>query len=352
MKFNSIPSYYTTESVLQGHPDKICDQISDAILDAYLEVDNNSRTAIECLGTGNNIIVAGEVSCIDLVDINSVIHTTYKNIGFKNELNITNLLSKQSEQLQNGIAKGGAGDQGIVYGYAVNNKFNYLPYGVYLSNEIARAIDKYRQSVNYLLPDGKVQVTIENSLIKSLVISVQHINEVANEFVESDILNNVLKPFIANPKVDVRINKNSNFIKGGFLNDTGLTGRKIMVDSYGGIISHGGGAFSGKDPSKIDRAAAYMARYVAKNIVANELAVECNISVAYTFGEEDPIMFRVLTEKGMASAKLINYIKQKFDFRPAAIIERLNLREVKYLPTSIYGHFSNPKYNWEQLISL
>ena len=351
MIFNNLMTY-STESVLQGHPDKICDQISDAILDAYLEKDKKCHTAIECMGCGNNFIIAGEVSQPDLIDVESVIAQAYENIGFKNQLKIINLLTKQSSQLNSAIVNGGAGDQGVVYGYAINNKFNYLPYGAYLSNKIAKAIDKYRQSVNYLLPDGKVQLTIEYDRIKCLVVSVQHIADVKNSFIEHEILNNVLAPFVDNADIDIQINKNSNFIKGGFINDTGLTGRKIMVDTYGGLIPHGGGSFSGKDPSKIDRTAAYMARFVAKNIVANEFASECKIAIAYIFGEETPVMINVVTEKGAASFKLVNFIKQQFDFRPLAIIERLGLRDVKYLPTSIYGHFSNPHYNWEQLVSL
>lgn len=352
MLLNKNMMYYTTESVLQGHPDKICDQISDAVLDAYLEKDKTSRTAIECIGCGDNFIIAGEVSDINLVDVELVIRQTYEEIGFKNKLAITNLLSQQSIQLNRAITNGGAGDQGIMYGYAISNRYNFLPYGVYLSNKIAKAIDTYRRTVDYLLPDGKIQITIEQDRIKNLVVSVQHINGVEKCFVEHEILNNILVPFLDNTDIDIQINKNSNFVNGGFLNDTGLTGRKIMVDTYGGLAFHGGGAFSGKDPSKVDRVAAYMARFAAKNVVANGFASECNIAVAYTFGEEYPAMINVFTENGIASPKLTEFIKMNFDFRPLAIIERLALRDVKYLPTSIYGHFTDPQYNWEQLISL
>lgn len=221
MIFDNMTTY-TTESVLQGHPDKICDQISDAILDAYLEEDKLCHTAIECMGCGDNLIIAGEVSQPNLIDIESVICQTYKNIGFTNQLKITNLLNKQSSQLNHAIINGGAGDQGIVYGYAVNNKFNFLPYGAYLSNEIAKAIDKYRRTVNYLRPDGKVQLTIEYDKIKCLVISVQHTDDVENDFIEHEISTNVLVPFLDNADIDIQINKNSNFINGGFINDTDL----------------------------------------------------------------------------------------------------------------------------------
>lgn len=344
---------YTTESVLQGHPDKICDQISDAVLDAYLAQDCNVHTAIECLGCGNNLVIAGEVSTqIDSVDIEKIVNEVYQSIGYVEKLNIQNILAPQSNQLGNAILNGGAGDQGIVYGYAIDNQYNYLPYGVYLSNLIAKEIDKYRKKIDYLLPDGKVQVTINENQIEQLVINVQHKKEVSPNFIENEIKQNVLSQLIDCECVNIQINKNSEFYNGGFINDTGLTGRKIMIDTYGGLVTHGGGAFSGKDPSKIDRSAAYMARFVAKNIVANGLEKECKIAVAYVFGEEQPIMLNVFTDKESNSIKLKKYIQTKFDFRPNAIIELLALKNTIYQPTSIYGHFSNPNYNWEKIISL
>lgn len=344
---------YTTESVLQGHPDKICDQISDAVLDAYLAQDCNVHTAIECLGCGNNLVIAGEVSTqIDSVDIEKIVNDVYQSIGYVEKLNIQNILAPQSNQLGNAVLNGGAGDQGIVYGYAIDNQYNYLPYGVYLSNLIAKEIDKYRKKIDYLLPDGKVQVTINENQIEQLVINVQHKKEVSPNFIENEIKQNVLSQLIDCECVNIQINKNSEFYNGGFINDTGLTGRKIMIDTYGGLVTHGGGAFSGKDPSKIDRSAAYMARFVAKNIVANGLEKECKIAVAYVFGEEQPIMLNVFTDKESNSIKLKKYIQTEFDFRPNAIIELLALKNTIYQPTSIYGHFSNPNYNWEKIISL
>lgn len=344
---------YTTESVLQGHPDKICDQISDALLDAYLMQDYNVHTAIECLGSGNNLIIAGEISGqIDGIDIRKIVNDVYLSIGYYEKLNIQNILTPQSNQLSNAVMNGGAGDQGIVYGYAINNQYNCLPYGVYLSNLIAKEIDKYRQRVDYLLPDGKIQVTINENLLEQLIINVQHKENVSPNFIENDIKHNILNQLIDCKEVDIQINRKSKFHKGGFMNDTGLTGRKIMIDTYGGLVTHGGGAFSGKDPSKIDRSAAYMARFVAKNIVANELEKECKIAVAYVFGEEQPTMLNVSTDKESNSIKLKKYIQSKFDFRPNAIIELLGLKNPIYQPTSIYGHFSNPNYNWEQIISL
>ena len=344
---------YTAESVLQGHPDKICDQISDALLDAYLAQDYNVHTAIECLGSGNNLIVAGEVSNqIDSIDIERIINDVYQSIGYYEKLNILNILAPQSDQLNDAVKSGGAGDQGIVYGYAINNQYNYLPYGVYLSNLIAKEIDTYRQRVDYLLPDGKVQVTISENHLEQLIINVQHKENVCPEFIENDIKQRVLSQLVDCGNVDIQINRKSKFHKGGFMNDTGLTGRKIMIDTYGGLVTHGGGAFSGKDPSKIDRSAAYMARFVAKNIVANGLEKECKIAVAYIFGEEQPTMLNVFTDKESNPIKLKKYIQSKFDFRPNAIIELLGLKNPIYQPTSIYGHFSNPHYNWERIISL
>ena len=344
---------YTTESVLQGHPDKICDQISDALLDAYLMQDRNAHTAIECLGSGNNLIVAGEVSTQNTrIDIEGIVNDVYQSIGYSEKLNILNFLSSQSRQLNDAVMNGGSGDQGVVYGYAINNQYNFLPYGAYISNIIAKEIDTYRKSVDYLLPDGKVQVTISENNIEQLIINVQHQEKIHPDIIENDIKQKVLIPLIDCENVDIQINRKSKFYKGGFVNDTGLTGRKIMIDTYGGLVTHGGGAFSGKDPSKIDRSAAYMARFVAKNIVANGLEKECKIAVAYLFGEEYPTMLNVSTDKESNSTKLKQFILSKFDFRPNAIIELLKLKNPIYRPTSIYGHYSNPNYNWEQIISL
>ncbi|MFV0331538.1 MAG: methionine adenosyltransferase [Dysgonomonas sp.] len=328
MKLNDMP-LYTVESVLQGHPDKICDQISDAILDAYLEKDKNSCVAIECLGCGNNLIIAGEVSDLNLIDIENVANETYLQIGYKNKLKIKNLLTEQSNQLNKPISYGGAGDQGIMYGYAINNEFNYLPYGFYLANMIAKGVDSYRKTVDYLRPDGKIQITINQNIIENLVVSIQHIEDISPDYIRHEIARKILPGYIDTTGVNIRINENSHFINGGFSNDTGLTGRKIMVDTYGGLVTHGGGAFSGKDPSKVDRTGAYMARFVAKNIVANGFAKECKVSVAYTFGESNPAMLTISTEKEENSSKLSNFIRTKFDFRPLAIIERLELRNVR-----------------------
>jgi len=344
---------HTTESVLQGHPDKICDQISDALLDAYLAQDYNVHTAIECLGSGNNLIIAGEVSGqIDSINIEKIVNEVYQSIGYHEKLNILNILAPQSPQLSDAVMNGGAGDQGVVYGYAIDNQYNYLPYGVYFANLIAKEIDTYRKMVDYLLPDGKVQVTINQNHLEQLIINVQHNENISPAFIESDIKRNVLAQLVDCENTDIQINRKSKFFKGGFLNDTGLTGRKIMVDTYGGLVTHGGGSFSGKDPSKIDRSAAYMARFIAKNIVANGLEEECKVAIAYVFGEENPVMINISTNKENNAIKLTKYIQNKFDFRPKAIIELLELNQTIYQPTAIYGHFSNPNYNWERIVSL
>lgn len=343
---------YTTESVLKGHPDKVCDQISDAILDVCLSMNKHAHTAIECLGTGNEIIVSGEIDGVESIELSSIINPLYQSIGYNNQIYIRNLLRCQSAQLKKGLLLGGAGDQGIMYGYAINNKYNFLPYGVYLSNSIAKNIDNFRINTDYLLPDGKVQVTMTENSIETIIINVQNTGNIEHTFLEHEIIENVLSHLVDCQNVDIEINKKSEFLSGGIENDTGVTGRKIIADTYGGLICHGGGAFSGKDPTKMDRSASYMARYVAKNVVANGFADECKIALAYAFGEEYPVMVQVETENGYADKKLIDFINKQFDFRPEAIIERLGLRECLFLPTAVYSHFSNPTFPWEKIEAL
>ncbi len=343
-------SEYTTESVMKGHPDKVCDQISDAILDAYLQIDRNSHTAIECVGCGNRIIVAGEVKSEAEVNVENIVRNIYKQIGYQNEINFSNLISIQSSQLANGVLKGGASDQGVMYGYACDTSTNYLPIGSFYANAIAKEIDEYRLSTNLFLPDGKVQVTVRENKLQKVTVNVQHEGDTDLFMLRNRILNEVIAPMFANDIIpEVEINKDTGFINGGFLNDTGLTGRKIIVDTYGGIAPHGGGAFSGKDPSKVDRSAAYMARFVAKNVVANGYAHECLVSIAYEFGEEKPSMLLVKTD---GNVDLTDFVNKIFDFRPRAIIEQLSLKDFKYLPTATYGHFTNNNYPWEKIINI
>lgn len=344
MKYNE--KTYTVESVLRGHPDKICDQISDVILDAYLEKDKMAHTAIECLGTRNKLIVAGEIKSSEEIEIESLSRKTYCEITGTSDIEVINLTSKQSEQLGDAIKVGGAGDQGVMYGYACKTEYNYLPYGYWLVNDIAKRLDELREKTKIFLPDGKVQAVVEKGKLKRVTVSVQHPLKCNMEELEKAI-----KKVINLDGAVVDVNTDKYFIKGGINNDTGLTGRKMIVDTYGGLAPHGGGAFSGKDPTKVDRSAAYMCRYIAKSLVANDFATECQVAVSYNFGEYRPAMIAV-TADGEYSEKITRFVKSKFDFSPNSIIERLNLRFTKYYPTSRYGHFTDPKYEWEKICEL
>lgn len=337
---------YTVESVLRGHPDKICDQISDAILDAYLEKDKMAHTAIECLGTRNKLIVAGEIKSSEEIEIESLSRKTYCEITGTSDIEVINLTSKQSEQLGDAIKLGGAGDQGVMYGYACKTEYNYLPYGYWLVNDIAKRLDELREKTKIFLPDVKVQAVVEKGKLKRVTVNVQHPLKCNMEE-----LGKAIKKVINLDGAVVDVNTDKYFIKGGISNDTGLTGRKIIVDTYGGLAPHGGGAFSGKDPTKVDRSAAYMCRYVAKSLVANDFATECQVAASYNFGEDRPAMIAV-TADGEYSEKITKFVKSKFDFSPNSIIERLNLRFTKYYPTSTYGHFTDPKYEWEKICEL
>lgn len=343
----------TVETVLEGHPDKVCDQISDAILDEYLKYNRNSNVAIECLGTGNTLFIGGEVFSSTNVNIETIANNVYRSIGYVNKLNIIENINKQSEQLRLSIENKAAGDQGIMYGYACNSEYNYLPYSIYAVNMIAEKIDSLRKRENKYLPDGKVQITFNKNKIDTLVINIQHKKETDIEELRNLILNQAVNSVIPTDEIrKIYFNNNSKFISGGFENDTGLTGRKIICDTYCGLVPHGGGAFSGKDPSKVDRSATYMARFVAKNLVANEVCKECKVSVAYVFGEEKPIMVDVKTDSIKSSKLAKRIISEQFDFRPKAIIERLSLDTFSYRQTAIYGHFTNSKYPWETIEQL
>ena len=271
---------------------------------------------------------------------------TYCEITGTSDIEVINLTSKQSEQLGDAIKVGGAGDQGVMYGYACKTEYNYLPYGYWLVNDIAKRLDELREKTKIFLPDGKVQAVVEKGKLKRVTVSVQHPLKCNMEELEKAI-----KKVINLDGAVVDVNTDKYFIKGGINNDTGLTGRKIIVDTYGGLAPHGGGAFSGKDPTKVDRSAAYMCRYIAKSLVANDFATECQVAVSYNFGEYRPAMIAV-TADGEYSEKITRFVKSKFDFSPNSIIERLNLRFTKYYPTSRYGHFTDPKYEWEKICEL
>jgi S-adenosylmethionine synthetase len=351
---DNFPAFndYTIESVLEGHPDKVCDQICDTILDAYLEHDKSSKVAVECLGTGNYLVVGGEVFSKSVVDIETIAQNVYREIGYDTRLEVANKLNVQSEQLRRAVLLGAAGDQGTMYGFACDSGYNYLPYGVYIVNAIAREIDLLRKRSLSYLPDGKVQITVEEGCIDSLVISVQHPKNADIDQIKNLILSEaVSKVFPIENVREIFFNHNSTFYNGGFSNDTGLSGRKIIIDTYCGLVPHGGGSFSGKDPTKVDRSGAYMARFVAKNVVANQLAKSCLVSVAYAFGLDRPVMLKAHTEKPEKDSKILDWVRANFDFRPPAIIERLDLTNVQYRKTATYGHFFDSKYNWEQIVA-
>lgn len=344
---------YTAESVTSGHPDKVCDQISDAILDECLRQDDKSRIAVEIFGSHGLLVIGGEVTTNAVFDSEKIARDIYKSIGYENDLKIIANVVKQSPDIAMGVDVGGAGDQGIMYGYATEETKEFLPPALVLAHALAKGLKNLRKSgggFSWLRPDGKTQVTLQNGKITAILASTQHDEKVDQNFIKGKIIRNLIAPLVGEINgIEILVNPTGRFVRGGFDADTGLTGRKIMVDTYGGLIPHGGGCFSGKDPTKVDRSAAYMARFVAKNIVANRLAKKCVISVAYAIGRAEPLMVSAVDEN---ERDLSDLVKEKFDFRPAAIIERLNLRRPIYLQTAVYGHFGKPGLPWEDIVKL
>ena len=346
------PRIYTCESVTSGHPDKVCDQISDAILDECLRQDPKSRVAIETFGCHGLLVIGGELTTRAELDSVKIAQDLYKKIGYTDNLEILTRIVKQSPEIAMGVDTGGAGDQGIMYGYATNETKELLPKALVLSHQLTRGLQTLRESgkVKWLGPDGKSQVTVDGEKVLTVLISTQHSEKVKQSEIKKTLTDLLIKPLLKDVKgIEILVNPTGKFVIGGFAADTGLTGRKIVVDTYGGAVPHGGGAFSGKDPTKVDRSAAYMCRFVAKNIVANKIAKKCLVSVAYAIGRAEPLMVETLDENGNSIADLVN---KKFDFRPLAIIERLNLRKPHYLKTAAYGHFSSPSFPWEKIIKL
>ena len=370
---------FTSEAVSEGHPDKVCDAISDAIVDLYLTHDKQARTAIETLATTDRVIISGETASktpVSETEIENTIRQTIKNIGYDQEgfswktVNIQNLLHKQSADIALGVDKMGAGDQGIMFGYAKkeqNIDTNYMPLAIFLANRILHNIKEARHNgeISSLLPDAKSQVTIEYDqnnhalAAKKIVVSTQHQAELS----QSDV-RKIVTPYIQQAlpngwNIDnnnILINPTGRFVIGGPDGDTGLTGRKIIVDTYGGYAPHGGGAFSGKDPTKVDRSAAYMLRYIAKNIVAANLADECLLQVSYAIGVAEPLSLFIDTHgtAKIEESKLLTIIKEMFDLTPAGIIKHLNLQNPIYRPTASYGHFGRTPdeqghFSWERL---
>ena len=365
----------TSESVTSGHPDKICDQISDAILDECLVQDPESRVACEVAINTGLVLVMGEITTKARLDIPAIVKKTINEIGyFKDEdgfdpeaAEIKVSLKRQSPDIAQGVDQNnkiGAGDQGMMFGYATDETEEYMPLSIMLSHRLTKQLEKARKTgmLSYLRPDGKSQVTVEygndNQPIRvdTVVLSAQHDDTVTHEQIESDLIKKVIKECIPEKYLDedtkFYINPTGRFVIGGPNSDSGLTGRKIIVDSYGGVARHGGGAFSGKDYTKVDRSAAYAARYVAKNIVAAGLAKKCEVQLAYAIGVEDPVSIAVNTfgTSKISDEEMVDIIKREFPLSPSEIIKMLDLRQPIYRRTSVYGHFGNDlKLPWERL---
>ena len=360
-------TYFTSESVTEGHPDKVCDQISDSILDAMLSQDKESRCAAECLITKNIIHIAGEVKTNAKIDAEQIARQTLKNIGYEDYLNykIINSLQKQSSDIAQGVdnnSEQGAGDQGLMFGFACNETEEFMPTPIILAHKLTQKMAEVRKNntIKGLKPDGKSQVSLKyvdgNPVeITDIVIAQHHSEEVSTEELRKEIKENVIIPVckdLMNDNTKIHINATGRFVIGGPEADTGLTGRKIIMDTYGGAGRHGGGAFSGKDASKVDRSAAYMARYVAKNIVAAGLADKCELQVSYCIGKANPTSINIETfnTSKVPENTIIKAVEKIFDFRPRAIIEHLQLKRPIFQKTASYGHFgrNDAGFTWEQ----
>ena len=374
---------FTSESVTEGHPDKLCDYISDSILDSYLREDKNARVACETVAGKGEIYITGEISSTANVDIEKVVRDTIKEVGYENSeydidyktCSVRINLSKQSSDIAQGVDKSledkegenveseGAGDQGIMFGYACDETNELMPLPISLAHKLARRLTQLRKEkiIDYLRPDGKVQVTVEYEdekpiRVDTIVVSTQHLPEIDMETLKKDVIEKVIKEIVPNELLDNNtkyfINPTGRFVIGGPLGDSGLTGRKIIVDTYGGFARHGGGAFSGKDATKVDRSASYMARFIAKNVVANGYAKRCEIQLAYSIGVAKPVSIYVNTygTNTIPEEEIINKIKDKFDLTPRGIINYLDLQRPIYRQTTNYGHFGKENLPWEKII--
>ena len=359
----------TCESVTEGHPDKVCDLISDSILDAYLEKDSKSRVAIECMVGKSYLLVTGEVTSKGKVDIKKIVKDTINSIGYDktNGFDINNYgiiidVSTQSRDISMGVDNLGAGDQGMMYGYATNETKEYLPLPLVLAHKLTKRLTYCRKNkiLSFLRPDGKAQVSVEygNTIrIDSIIVSSQHDDidiNIVREGIKKEVIDKVIPKKLLDKNTKYYINPTGRFVIGGPVGDSGLTGRKIIVDTYGGIAHHGGGAFSGKDPTKVDRSASYMCRYIAKNIVFNKLASCCEVSLSYAIGISEPTSININTfdTSKYTNEELIEIIKKNFDLTPSGIINELDLLKPIYKSTTNYGHFGKTNLPWEKTIKL
>lgn len=364
-------SFFTSESVTEGHPDKLCDQISDAILDRIMLKDSNGRVACETLVTRGLCIVSGEITTDCYVDVQQIVRNTVKECGYTNSkygfdfetCAIMTSIQEQSSDIAIGVNIGGAGDQGTMIGYAIRETPELMPLPIMLAHKLVRKLSEVRKNkiLRYLRPDGKSQVTVEYRdgkpfRVDAILISAQHDPNVKEEELRTDVLDKVIKEVVSDKLLDqntkILINPTGRFVIGGPQGDTGVTGRKIMVDTYGGFAHHGGGCFSGKDPSKVDRSASYMARYIAKNIVEANLAQRCEIQLSYAIGLAEPVSVDIQTFRTgkVSEEKLVKAVKKSFDLTPSGIIDYLSLLKPIYKRTACFGHFGREEegFTWER----
>ena len=366
---------FTSESVASGHPDKICDQISDSIVDACLKIDPQSRVAVETLVTTNKIILAGEVTCSGKIDYEKIARQTIKKLGYTNpdwgfsdKSDLEIYIHQQSRDIALGVDDGGAGDQGIMFGYACNETLELMPMPIMLAHQLMRNLDQAREDkiISYLRPDGKAQVVIDYiggkpNKVSTIIMAVPYDPQIKKEQLESDLWDKVIVPAVKKYLPNQVLNQND--IKliingtgaweiGGPASDTGLTGRKIIIDTYGGMGRHGGGCFSGKDPSKVDRSAAYACRFLAKNIVAKGYADRCEVRVAYVIGQATPVSFDVETfgTGKISDEEIKKYALGLLDMSVQKIIKQLDLRQAVFAKTATYGHFGKPEFSWEKIV--